>query len=418
MNLEAKIPNINIDDYNYYLPPEKIAQFPLEDRSQSKLLAANAATGGISHHKFYEIPELLPENSLLVLNTTRVIPARLKMQKPSGGKAELLCVDPIEPSTDPQIAMIANGCCKWKCIVGGKKIREGMVLTPEFKMNEKISNFEAKILKRYDNKAVVEFTWLPENTTFSSMIDAVGKTPLPPYIKRDAVESDKHRYQTIYAQNDGSVAAPTAGLHFTDNIMKKFKEKEISICEVTLHVGPGTFLPIEADNVTAHNMHREQIFISKNAIAAIRDHLQKNHRIIAAGTTSLRTIESLYWLGVKILFNYNDIRNKLHFEIGQWEPYELNEPLPSAADSLNSIIEWMDDKQLGTIAGRTQLFIIPGYRFQIANGLITNYHIPKSTLLLLVAAFLGAELWREVYSSALDNDYRFLSYGDASLLLR
>ena len=408
------IPDINPEDYNYDLPQERIAKYPLPDRSDSRLLVAKAASGELSHHIFKELPDLLPENSLVIVNSTKVISARIFLKKPTGGKAELLCVDPLEPSTDPQAALQAKNTCRWKCVVGGRKIDPGLILIPS--NHPEGLMFEAEILSRESNNAKVEFRWLPEDKSFAEILEIMGTTPLPPYIKREAEESDKSTYQTVYAKSDGSVAAPTAGLHFTDEVTDCFKNKEIRMGEVILHVGPGTFKPIETDSVREHDMHREKIFVTREIIENLIYNFDAENTIIATGTTTLRVLESVYWFGVKLMKG----ENPDELFIDQNEPYyfSANTELPSPKGSLQAVLSWMEDKSRQFLTGQTQLFIVPGYKFHMIDGLITNYHMPKSTLILLVAAFLGDDLWRQVYEEALATDYRFLSYGDASLLMR
>ncbi len=408
------IPDINPEDYSYELPQQRIAKYPLPDRSDSKLLVAKACSGEISHHVFKDLPELLPKNALVAVNSTKVISARIFLRKPTGGKAELLCVEPLEPSADPQLALQARHTCRWQCVVGGRKIDPGLILI-SVEQREGLM-FEAEILSRERNNAEVEFRWQPEDKSFAEILEILGTTPLPPYIKRKAEESDKNTYQTVYAKSEGSVAAPTAGLHFTNEVTGRFKDRNIQIDEVILHVGPGTFKPIEADSVREHDMHREKIFAARGTIENLINNLYADNPIIATGTTTLRLLESIYWFGVKLIHGENP--DELY--INQEEPYFFTSKgdSPSPIESLQAVIHWMDEGNRKFMAGQTQLFVVPGYEFRTIDGLITNYHMPKSTLILLVAAFLGGDLWRRVYEEALANDYRFLSYGDASLLLR
>jgi len=406
------LPQIKLEEFNYSLPIDRIAKFPLENRDESKLLIVDKKNSQIRHKIFKDIASFIPENSHLVINETKVIFARLLLKKQSGGKAELLCVKPKFPSNDPQITMSAKKNCIWECIVGGKKIRENSFLY----LSDNNIDFSAKILKRTENRALVEFKWNKTNFSFSDVLLSIGRVPLPPYIKRDAIESDKTNYQTVYANIDGSVAAPTAGLHFTPEVLNDIQEKKIDISKVILHVGPGTFKPIDTDNVSNHNMHSEQIFITKTNLQSIIKAFEQKKYIIPTGTTSLRTLESLYWLGVKILDNrFREESNQLKLE--QWEAYNLSDNV-SALKSFTALIEWLDKRNLEKISAVTKLFIIPGYEFKTADGLITNFHLPKSTLILLVASFIGKELWERAYKEALANNYRFLSYGDSSLLLR
>ena len=408
--------NLNLDDFDYDLPDEKIALFPNEIRENSKLLVFDGNKNKMSHTFFADICNFLPENSLLVINSTKVIPARFLLKKESGGIIELLCIEPISPSTNPQIAIAAQSPTTWECIVGGRKVREEMELLPL--VNE--ISLKAKILQRYENKAVVEFSWNLQNVSFGEILNNLGKIPLPPYIKREIAETDNLRYQTIFANNVGSVAAPTAGLHFSENILNEFNKKNIELAKIILHIGPGTFVPIEAE-ITDHQMHSEQIFITSETIEKLIANYSKSKNFtIATGTTSLRTLETLYWLGVKILrkdMNNKDLQNQNGFYLEQNYPYQKNSTI-EVKDSFFAIFEKMNELQINVLQGRTQLFIVPSYQIRTANALITNFHLPQSTLLLLVSAFIGTENCKEIYKSALLNDYKFLSYGDTSLLIR
>jgi len=402
--------DINLDEYNYLLPQEKIALFPLENRAESKLLLVDKKSQKISHHIFKEIPDLLSDNAVVFLNKTKVIAARLLLQKATGGLVEVLCVEPLEPSTDPQIAMSVKEKCKWKCFIGGKRVQLGSVL---YSIGDlKIS---ATVIEKHGQDAIVEFRWQMKNQTFAELLDSLGKVPLPPYIKREVAVEDKERYQTVYAEDDGSVAAPTAGLHFTEEILLKLRNKGIRVEELILHVGPGTFKPIDTDKISEHKMHSELIIVSKSLIENLLKSIVKNRYIIATGTTSLRTLETLYWVGVKLKSSSFEFRNG-EFEFGQWDAYNLWNNI-SAEDSIKAILNYLNESNHNELRGRTELLIIPGYEFRIVKGLITNYHLPKSTLILLVAAFLGKDLWRKAYVEALNYNYRFLSYGDSSLLL-
>ena len=408
------IPEIDLNKYNYELPQSRIADFPLEDRTRSNLLVVSKSRQDISHHKFYDIPGFLPENSLLVINSTKVIAARMKMRKLTGGKAEILCVEPISPSNDPQIAMSAGPGCRWKCIIGGKRINEGQMLESESQSDGKLT---ARIITKEANEAEVEFSW-EGDLSFADVINKFGVTPLPPYIHREATEKDKDTYQTVYAKSEGSVAAPTAGLHFSDEIFEKLSKKNIDIAELILHVGPGTFKPLEADDISSHEMHSEQIFITSNFLEKLKTHINSSGKfIIATGTTSVRTLESLYWFGVRLFLDDNNCKNAKFFSLDQWDPYRLKESAIPLSESIDNIINWMKEKEMNVLSGRTSLFIIPGFEFKVIDAMITNFHMPRSTLILLVAAFLGGGLWKKAYDEALSRDYRFLSYGDSSLLL-
>lgn len=412
MNILNNLPDINLLDFDYILPKDKIAEYPLGDRASSKLLYCNTELKNIEHYKFCEITELIPQNSLLVFNSTKVICARLKMQKPSGGKCELLLVDALLPSADPALVMSAKGQCTWQCIIGGRHVNEGLILTTSA---DSAINLKAHIRKREFNYGVVDFEW-ETNISFSELISIIGDIPLPPYIERNTELSDLERYQTVYANAEGSVAAPTAGLHFTDEIIQAIRQKGIGITEVVLHVGPGTFLPISGNSIAEHIMHDELAVVDKSSILSIIDNLQKRKNIIAVGTTSVRTLESLYWLGVKFIINKTS--NSNIFNLEQSEPYQLADIAKSisAVESYSAIIKYLDSHNLSQFSFRTKLFIVPSYGFKIINGIITNYHLPKSTLILLVAAFTGKDIWRKIYNTALENNYRFLSYGDSSFL--
>jgi S-adenosylmethionine:tRNA ribosyltransferase-isomerase len=417
----SEIGKLNINDYDYVLPEDRIATHPFSERSSSRLLFADSTSHKISHHHFSDIIELLPEGSILVLNKTKVIPARLLMKKTTGGIAEILCIDPILPSKEPEIAMSSASPTIWNCMIGGQRIKPGTVLIP--RINDDEISLKAKIIDKKGNKAEVEFSWDPPEFTFSQVLEKAGKTPLPPYIKRQSNDVDKHRYQTVYAKHDGSVAAPTAGLHFSDEILSKLSDKFINTCELTLHVGPGTFQPVATDDVSAHTMHSERISIDSDNIDKIINFLKNRKpgsRLIATGTTSLRTLESLYWLGVKLKKHSPEISQDGILRLDQWEPYRLmdNNEAINPVLALEELKSWMDENSLKALTAETSVFIVPGYEFKLVDALITNYHLPKSTLILLVAAFVGNEFWREIYNEALINDYRFLSYGDSSLLFR
>lgn len=393
------IPIININDFNYDLPEDRIAKYLLQNRVKSKLLVANSTANTITHHTFEDVINLLPDNTSLYINKTKVISGRFYMVKETGGRAEILLVEPIEPSNDPQIALQATGTAVWKAIIGGKRIKAGSVLK---EINGQLS---AEILEKEANEVKVKLNW--ENGTFSELLLNSGVLPLPPYLNRESEEADKESYQTVFAKYDGSIAAPTAGLHFTNEILDKLKAKGIRLRELTLHVGPGTFLPVSTDNINEHKMHSEMFSINKSLLNNLLEDLEEERKIVCVGTTSIRTVESLFWAGNNI---EEFSRTKL---VNQWAPYEKNEVL-SPIKSINNLINIMKNEIL---QGKTELIIVPGYKFKFTDGLFTNYHVPKSTLLLLVSAFVG-EMWTDIYKSALDNNYRFLSYGDSSLLLK
>jgi S-adenosylmethionine:tRNA ribosyltransferase-isomerase len=419
--LNEFIPTISLDDYSYSLPEERIAKFPLPERDQSKLLVANASGGTIAHHTFRDIPSLLPSDAILIRNNTKVILARLFLQKPSGGKVEVFCVEPHTPH-EQSLALSTTRTSTWTCLIGGRKILAGMKLGCVVMHGNEPLYLNAQILSKSGSEAVVAFSWSPENLSFAAVLEAVGKIPLPPYLKRDAEESDKARYQTVYARHDGSVAAPTAGLHFTPPVLSELEKRGIATAEVTLHVGMGTFKPVESQTIQEHAMHTEQVVIPLATLHTIRERLAKNEHapLIAVGTTSLRTMESAYWFGARLFLSDGEANGKNFLWVSQWDSYRLraSHRLPSALQSIDALLAWAERHHLEAITGETQMIIVPGYDYKFCTGLITNFHQPNSTLILLVAAFLGKALWRRVYEEALKTDYRFLSYGDSSLLLR
>lgn len=406
---KVKIQKVNLEEFNYNLPKEKIALFPLEERDKSKLLVAYSKEQKIIHSNFYDIDHFIPKNSLILVNSTKVIHARIFLNKPTGGKVELLCVSPLSPSIDPQITMQTTGKCIWNCIIGGRNIRENMVLC------DKQNLLSAKVLNRKDNYADIEFSFSSDKS-FAELLNEIGKIPLPPYINRYPTSLDEDRYQTVYSRVQGSVAAPTAGLHFTDRVIEKLKSKNISFDELILHVGPGTFVPIDED-VEQHDMHEERFFVSSSALENIISKARVGAKIIATGTTTLRTLETLYWIGVKSHYESYPLYGSVF--LNQFEPYELSQKYPelSLIDSYSSILSKLKSSNTQFITGTTKLFIVPGYQIKTADALITNFHLPKSTLLLLVSAFVG-DFWKIIYKEAILNDYRFLSYGDSSLLIR
>lgn len=407
------IPRIELDKYHYNLPNEKIAQYPLEQRDQSKLLVYKANADSIDHRIFSELPLVLPDNTVLIRNTTKVVPARLFLQKETGGVVEIFI-------TNPHLVMNEQSGCTVECMLRGKNIQEGSVIHGEYGEGDKKITLQATILEKTSSLPTVQLTWTPIEISLSELIWTIGTMPLPPYMKREAVESDADRYQTVYAQEEGSVAAPTAGLHFTPEVLEQIEKKNIPIVDVMLHVGLGTFKPVEAKTIDQHQMHSESLEISKESILQLIDCIQQHKKLICIGTTSVRTVESLYWFGVRLLFNDGNCQDHTTLSITQWDPYYLvneYENQPSTIDSLKAILQWMEKHSLSSVEGITTLIIIPGYEWKFVDGMITNYHQPGSTLLLLVASFLGKS-WQFVYKTALEQNYRFLSYGDSSLLLR
>jgi S-adenosylmethionine:tRNA ribosyltransferase-isomerase len=403
--------NISIVDYTYSLPNEKIAAFPLLQRDESKLLVYK--NGLIEQDIYKNIASYLPEKSLLIFNDTKVIPARVLFKKPTGGVIEIFCLEPYETINEYNSIMQKKENVRWKCLIGGAaKWKEGNLEKELIFNNEKLI-LKVSLIEKLADAYVAEFSWQPAHFSFAEIIQYAGETPLPPYIKRKADENDKERYQTIYAKFDGSVAAPTAGLHFTEEIFSSLAKKNITTDYVTLHVGAGTFKPVKTSSMEGHEMHTEWIDVNNNTIQNILNNLQNN--IVATGTTSLRTIESLYWLGVKTILDPGIKQDDLI--IHQWDVYDepLNKINYTAAEALSSLIKWMEKNNYEQLITKTQILIAPRYQFKIAKALITNFHQPNSTLLLLVAAAINND-WKMVYKYALENDFRFLSYGDGSLL--
>ena len=398
MNTLSK--KLNTSKFDYTLPEEKIAQYPLNDRSTSKLLVYR--DGDISHRFFKNIVEELPANSTLIMNDTRVIAARLLFQKKTGSHIEVFLLKPSRPLEDIQQAMRTRGTCSWQCLIGNlKKWKNGQELI----LKAEEHTVRAKLINRETKE--VEISWTP-NIPFAELIDKLGKIPLPPYLNRELVEVDKERYQTVYAINKGAVAAPTAGLHFTDELLEKLKKNSFQIQKLTLHIGAGTFQPVKKENIFDHEMHDEQVIIRKETVKA----LVNSRTIISVGTTSLRALESLYWFGIKLIE-----KNDSSFYIPKLFPYEVKKRATTRSESLKAVLSHMENHGLEEIRGQTEIFIFPGYDFKLCDALITNFHLPKSTLIMLIAAFVGGD-WRKIYAEALKNNYRFLSYGDSSLLVR
>ncbi|HEX7844864.1 MAG TPA: S-adenosylmethionine:tRNA ribosyltransferase-isomerase [Chitinophagaceae bacterium] len=407
--------DLSILDFTYPLPEDRIAKYPLAERDASKLLIYKE--GNIGTDTYRNIANYLPEDSLLVFNNTKVVEARLLFQKPTGGIIEIFCLEPHEQYADITTAMLQKEKVLWQCLVGGaSKWKRGQILEKKITTADIEVTLHAEYIEKRADTFLIELSWSPAALSFAEVLHATGAIPLPPYIKRTAESSDADRYQTVYAQYDGSVAAPTAGLHFTGTIFKEFDRKKISKEFVTLHVGAGTFKPVKSETMEQHEMHAEFIEVTKQTIETIRNNL--SNPIVAVGTTSLRTIESLYWMGVKTAIgNWQSAipQSGEMFTISQWEPYELKEQNTPVHEALTSLLDWMNKNGSERLVAKTQILIAPGYKFKIAKGLITNFHQPQSTLLLLVAALIGDD-WRKVYDHALQNDFRFLSYGDGNLL--
>ena len=401
--------DLQIKDFSYHLPEDRIAKYPLANRAESKLLIYKDKQ--ISESVYQQIANEIPENSLLVFNNTKVIEARILFQKESGAIIEIFCLEPDDQYPDITTAMLQKGKVFWKCLVGGaKKWKEKQILKHiQIAGNTIVLRAERK--EQIADYNLIEFNWDDISISFAEILHAAGLIPLPPYLNRKAETSDADRYQTIYAKYDGSVAAPTAGLHFTEAVFEKLGKKNIETAYLTLHVGAGTFKPVKAEKMDEHEMHAEFIEVSVPLIEKIIAKL--NAPIIPVGTTSMRTIESLYWLGIKVILNPAIILSEL--VVNQWAPYEIDATDISASTALNALIIWMQKNEIEILITKTQIIIAPGYEFKIANALITNFHQPQSTLLLLVSALIGDD-WKKVYAYAIENDFRFLSYGDGCLL--
>jgi len=395
-----------LSEFSYDLPDEKIARFPLEQRDMSKLLVWKA--GRIEESNYRHVADFLPSPSTLIFNDSRVVEARMLFQKPSGGQIEIFCLGPHTSILPVSEAMMRTGKVLWICLIGGaSKWKHGQVLTKQIgKMK-----LEARFIEKRKDDFILEFSWAPADVPFADVLHQLGSMPLPPYLKRAADVSDSERYQTVYAKESGSVAAPTAGLHFTETLLNSFTQKNIQPLYLTLHVGAGTFLPVKTENISEHRMHEEYIEVSTDTLLTLIAKMQ--NPLIAVGTTSLRTLESLYWLGLKISRQRNISAAELYLDQGF--PYRETADI-TPLDALNRLLEWVETSPGKKLITKTQLFIVPGYSFKIVRGLITNFHQPRSTLLMLVAAFAGPT-WRSVYTWALDNNYRFLSYGDGCLFL-
>lgn len=396
--------SLKIEDYTYDLPDDRIAAYPLQERDASKLLIYRS--GNIEEDVYRNIANHIPENALLVFNQTKVVNARLLFKKDTGGLIEIFCLEPHSQYPEIQTALLQKHKVWWNCMVGGaSKWKPGMLLSvqhtnPDFTLN-------AAIVERQSGSFTIEFTW-DADLTFAEVLHYIGKVPIPPYLHRESEKSDEQRYQTIYAKEEGSVAAPTAGLHFTDTVFKSFEQKHIDKAFVTLHVGAGTFKPVKSETMDGHDMHTEWIEVETSTIEKL---LQHAGNIIAVGTTSMRTLESLYWIGAKLLMG---IKPESDVAITQWEPYELKTEA-TVTEALQAIAAYLAANNMQRLVTRTQILIAPGYRCRVIKGLVTNFHQPQSTLLLLVAAITNNN-WRTIYNHALNNGYRFLSYGDGCLI--
>lgn len=403
--------SLSITDFTYHLPEERIAHFPLEQRDASRLLIYQQ--GRITEDHYAAIASYIPDHTLMIFNNSKVVEARLLFQKTSGGIIEIFCLEPGDAYPDITHAMQQPGTVVWKCLVGGaSKWKPGQVLEKKIALASGELILQATLVEKKADHFVIRLEWQPAHFSFAEVLHLAGAIPLPPYIKRKAEASDADRYQTIYAGPDGSVAAPTAGLHFTTAIFDSLRAKQIETGFVTLHVGAGTFKPVKASTMAEHTMHAE--FIDVDA-ALLRQLLQHKGPLVAVGTTSLRTLESLYWLGVKLILQKNTAGEMPMLQ--QWDAYQLNTDGITTAAALNALLHWMENQQTTRLITRTQLLIAPGYSFKLVDGLVTNFHQPQSTLLLLVAALVGND-WKKIYNYALDNNFRFLSYGDGNLLWR
>lgn len=407
--------DIRIADFSYELPDERIAKYPLAERDASKLLIYNH--GSISHRHFRDVSELLPEGSLMVMNNTRVIQARMHFRKETGALIEVFCLEPARPN-DYVLMFQQTAACTWHCLVGNSKKWKSGVLSRAITVDgrEVVLTAERSLdmdLAAKAGEQLIRFSWTDTSITWAQVIDACGELPIPPYLNRKTEESDLRTYQTVYSKVKGSVAAPTAGLHFTPAVLNAIDQRGIERAELTLHVGAGTFKPVKSERIEGHEMHSEWIYVPRTVIEAL---LRHHCECTAVGTTSVRTLESLYYIGKKILANPDITEDQL--PVAQWEPYEgVSGEDVKSEDCLSAILQWLDRNGISALHTATQIIIAPGYRYHIVRRMITNFHQPQSTLLLLVSAFVGDDHWRDIYRYALDHDFRFLSYGDSSLLI-
>ncbi|MFR9165517.1 MAG: S-adenosylmethionine:tRNA ribosyltransferase-isomerase [Dysgonomonas sp.] len=406
MNKISELQQIHISDYNYLLPEDRIAKYPLEERDSSKLLVYN--NGKIEESVFFHISDYLPSDSLLIYNDTRVIQARMYFNKPTGAKIEIFCLEPCLPH-DYALNLGSRGKCSWICLIGNSKKWKDGFLSKQISISGQKVNVTANKIKSTGESHIIEFEWDNSDISFSELLETGGELPIPPYLNRETEEEDKRTYQTVYSKVKGSVAAPTAGLHFTPQVFDKLDKKGIRRDEITLHVGAGTFKPVKTETIGSHVMHSEYISVSRNTISDLLNHKGK---IIAVGTTSVRTLESLYYIG-SLLEN----EESQELRVTQWLPYDEKNNKISVEQALKNILDCLDVHNLNTLIADTQIMIVPGYEFKIVDGMITNFHQPQSTLLLLVSAFVGGD-WKRIYDYALAHDFRFLSYGDSSLLFR
>ncbi|MBR5499690.1 MAG: S-adenosylmethionine:tRNA ribosyltransferase-isomerase [Bacteroidales bacterium] len=400
------VPNIRIEDFNYPLPDERIAKYPLKERDGSKLLIYK--DGLPKESAFRNISEYIPEDSMMVFNDTKVVPARLHFQRESGAHIEIFCLEPVLP--EEYVTMFAvTDRCRWKCIVGNVKRWKNDTLNLYNPLGDNgISDMSLKadLIERCGETSIVEFSWA-NGAPFSRVLEICGSIPIPPYLNRDTETIDLERYQTLYARFRGSVAAPTAGLHFTEPVLEAIRAKNVTTNTVCLHVGAGTFLPVKSENVADHTMHREPFVVTLDFIERLR---ARTGKVVAVGTTSVRTLESLYYVGVKC------IETGAPADVQQWDPYTTT-PKYTLEESLDALIAYLKANGKDELKVGTRIIIVPGYDFKVVDVLVTNFHQPQSTLLLLISAFVGGD-WRNIYDFALSNDFRFLSYGDSSILFR
>lgn len=402
------IPEIHIEDYNYPLTDDRIAKYPLPERDSSKLL--RYIDGQVDHFTFKELPDLLPENSIMVFNDTKVVPARMHFQRETGAHIEIFCLKPIDPA-EYNTVFAATSTCRWRCVIGNSKRWKDDVIhlyNPDSSEDITRMNLRATLVEKEGETGIVEFRW-DDGAPFSNVLELCGTVPIPPYLNRETEEIDSERYQTLYARFRGSVAAPTAGLHFTENVMERIGNRGIDIENVCLHVGAGTFLPVKSSNVADHPMHSEPFVVKKSFLRKLSASDRKGG-VIAVGTTSVRTLESLYYVGVSC------IETGEPSNVEQWCPY-TREYSYSLQESLSAIVDYLDKHGLDELKTDTRIIIVPGFKFRVVDTLVTNFHQPESTLILLISAFVGGD-WRTIYDYALANDFRFLSYGDSSLLFR
>ncbi len=405
---------IHISDYSYELPDERIAKFPIAERDHSKLLIYNK--GEVGEDVFYHLPHYLPEGALMVMNNTKVIQARLHFRKETGASIEVFLLEPYAPADYEQMFQQQERC-SWLCLVGNqKKWKAGTMLERQCSIKGTPCTIKATRVGEHGTSQLVEFEWTG-GVLFAEVLDAAGELPIPPYLNRATQESDKTTYQTVYSKIKGSVAAPTAGLHFTQRVLSDIDAHQIEREEVTLHVGAGTFRPVKSETIGEHPMHTEYIAVRRQTIERLIAH---HGEAIAVGTTSVRTLESLYYMGLKVLDNLDLTEEQLH--VNQWEPYEMADgssersDVPASVAALQALLDWMDRHQLSVLHSSTQIIIAPGYDYKVVKMLVTNFHQPQSTLLLLVSAFVHGD-WRKIYDYALAHEFRFLSYGDSSLLI-